>query len=163
MSEELLDQNEIAELVRRMHSADGSDKSKAAEEAGIPLIDIPEGDIKANTAQVMFADVVPAGKVDPLGNLDHLGHVNMELEIVLGEATLTVGELISMDKDTVIPLRKLVGDNAQILANGRAVAEGEIVVLNDRFAFRVHSVDDKREAAARVADVPAVSERNEDM
>jgi flagellar motor switch protein FliN len=163
MSEEWLNQEEIAKLVRCMQSTEPVDEGITMGESDIQINKGNKVDARSTTAQVRFVDVVPPDKVDPLGNIHHLGHVSMELEIVLGEATLTVGELISLDKDSVIPLRKLAGDNAQILANGRAVAEGEIVVLNDRFAFRVHSVDDKKKTATRQGDIPAARERDEEV
>jgi flagellar motor switch protein FliN len=71
---------------------------------------------------------------------EEFAHINFPLQLVLGETILTVKELLDLKEDSVIVLDRLAADSATLLLNGRPLAEGEIVVFNDCFAFRINSL-----------------------
>lgn len=53
------------------------------------------------------------------------------LKVVLGSAKMPVATLSKLAKGSVVKLDKVVGDPVDILVNGRLVARGEVVVLNE--------------------------------
>ncbi len=71
---------------------------------------------------------------------DLLLDVPLRVSVELGRARLRIQELLELGPGAVVELDRLAGDAVDILVNGRQVAQGEIVVLNDRFAVRVVSV-----------------------
>jgi len=73
-------------------------------------------------------------KAFSIGMLDD---VQMSVQIELGRAELLIDEVMSMRKGVVVPLDKLAGDPIDIVVNGRLLARGEVLVLNDKFCVRV--------------------------
>jgi flagellar motor switch protein FliN/FliY len=50
-------------------------------------------------------------------------------------------ELLELGQGSIVDLERLAGEPVDILVNGRPIALGEIVVLNDRYAVRVVSIN----------------------
>ncbi|MHC4880065.1 MAG: flagellar motor switch protein FliN [Planctomycetota bacterium] len=78
-----------------------------------------------------------SGQRFSLGTLDD---VELELQIELGRAELLIEEVLSLREGAVVPLDKLAGDPVDILVNGRLLARGEVLVLNDNFCVRVAEI-----------------------
>ena len=55
-------------------------------------------------------------------------------------AELLIEEVLQLKSGSVVPLDKLAGDPVDILVNGRLVARGEVLVLNDNFCVRVAEI-----------------------
>jgi flagellar motor switch protein FliN len=74
----------------------------------------------------------------PEGNASHpLHQVKATLQVYLGSATLTVGELMSAAKNQLLVLDRTVGEPVDLLLEGQVVARGQLVALDDRFAVRI--------------------------
>jgi flagellar motor switch protein FliN len=76
---------------------------------------------------------------DGLG-LSALQDVELDLRIELGRTELLIEEVLQLREGSVVPLNKLAGDPVDILVNGRLVARGEVLVLNDNFCVRVAEI-----------------------
>ncbi|MET0338047.1 MAG: FliM/FliN family flagellar motor switch protein [Caulobacter sp.] len=63
--------------------------------------------------------------------------VNVEIQVVLGRATLPMQQLLRMGRGAVIPLDAGVNDEVWILANNHPVARGEIQIQDDRITIAV--------------------------
>ena len=63
--------------------------------------------------------------------------VNVEIQVVLGRATLPMAQLLKMGRGAVIPLDTTVNDEVWILANNHPVARGEIQINDDQIAIEV--------------------------
>jgi len=70
-------------------------------------------------------------------NLARLGNVYLDVAVEVGRKEMTLQELRSIKKDSVIGLPKLAGEAFDILLNDRVFAEGEVVVVTDMMAVRV--------------------------
>ena len=70
-------------------------------------------------------------------NLNRLNNVWVTVIVEFGRKEMTVRELLQLKEQEVIELDKLPGEPLDLLVNGQLVARGEIVVLNDTFAFRI--------------------------
>ncbi len=62
------------------------------------------------------------------------------MRIELGRTELLIEEVLQLREGSVVPLNKLAGDPVDILVNGRLVARGEVLVLNDNFCVRVAEI-----------------------
>ncbi|HVW01421.1 MAG TPA: flagellar motor switch protein FliN [Planctomycetaceae bacterium] len=73
-------------------------------------------------------------------SLEALQEVELDLRIELGRTQLLIEEVLKLREGSVVPLDKLAGDPVDILVNGRLVARGEVLVLNDNFCVRVAEI-----------------------
>ncbi|MCA8986309.1 MAG: flagellar motor switch protein FliN [Planctomycetaceae bacterium] len=72
--------------------------------------------------------------------LSLLQDVELDLRIELGRTRLEIEEVVSLRSGSVVPLDKLAGDPVDILVNGKLIARGEVLVLNDNFCVRVAEI-----------------------
>jgi len=69
--------------------------------------------------------------------LELMRDVQLDMSIELGRTHMQLEDVLRLKQGTVVPLDKLAGDPADIYVNGRLVARGEVLVLNDNFCVRV--------------------------
>jgi len=69
--------------------------------------------------------------------LELMRDVQLDMTIELGRTHMHLEDVLQLKRGTVVPLDKLAGDPADIYVNGRLVARGEVLVLNDNFCVRV--------------------------
>ena len=81
----------------------------------------------------------------PGQNLEMLLDLPLELSVELGRARMSLQELLKLDKGSVIRLGRTEGEPLEIQVNGRTVARGEVVVVNDRLGVRVTEIGEARE------------------
>jgi flagellar motor switch protein FliN/FliY len=70
-------------------------------------------------------------------NLDLIRDVELNLKIELGRTQMHLEDVLKLRKGSVVPLDKLAGDPVDIYANGRLIARGEVLVMDDSFCVRV--------------------------
>jgi flagellar motor switch protein FliN len=70
-------------------------------------------------------------------SFDLLRDVQLDLKIELGRTHMHLEEVLQLKKGAVVTLDKLAGDPVDIFVNGRLIARGEVLVLNDSFCVRV--------------------------
>jgi flagellar motor switch protein FliN/FliY len=68
-------------------------------------------------------------KIPP--NLEMVMRIPVTVQIVLGSATLPVSNLVKLGRGAVVPLDRRVGEPVDVVVNGRVVARGEVVVLDE--------------------------------
>jgi flagellar motor switch protein FliN len=69
--------------------------------------------------------------------LDLVRDVELNLKIELGRTHMYLEDVLKLRKGSVVPLDKLAGDPVDVYVNGRLIARGEVLVLNDNFCVRV--------------------------
>ena len=77
-------------------------------------------------------------------SLESLGDIELDVTLELGRAEITIEELLQLREGSVVPLDKAAGDPIDILANGRLVARGEVIVVDDKFGVRICEVVSQR-------------------
>jgi flagellar motor switch protein FliN len=70
-------------------------------------------------------------------NIDMLMDVEMEIYVELGKKTMLVKDILKLGKGSVVELEKAAGEPLGIFINGRKLAEGEVVVVDDHFGIRI--------------------------
>ncbi|NOZ39118.1 MAG: flagellar motor switch protein FliN [Planctomycetes bacterium] len=80
--------------------------------------------------------------------LELMRDVQLDMTIELGRTHMQLEELLKLRQGAVVPLDKLAGDPADIYVNGRLVARGEVLVLNDNFCIRVAELIEGENAVA---------------
>src|SRR3954454_17679305 len=86
----------------------------------------------------------------------HDGPVQLAVEI--GRTRMTIGQTLDLRPGSVVSLNRLAGEPVDLLINGKPIARGEVVVIDEEFGLRVtdvvssgRSIDDKPEVAAAAA------------
>jgi flagellar motor switch protein FliN/FliY len=82
----------------------------------------------------------PAGSASGAGEslgLEMLQDVVMELSAELGRTRMTVRDLLSLQPGNVVELDRLAGSPADLLVNGRLIARGEVVVVDEDYALKL--------------------------
>lgn len=78
-------------------------------------------------------------------NIDLIMDVPLEISVVLGKTNKTIKEVLSLNSGSLIELNKLVEDPVEVLVNGKRVAFGEVVVVEENFGVRITSIVDSDE------------------
>lgn len=73
-------------------------------------------------------------------NLDLILDVPLELSVVLGKTKRSIKDILSMSTGSVIELDKLTDEPLEILLNGKLIAKGEVVVINESFGVRITNI-----------------------
>ena len=73
-------------------------------------------------------------------NFDLLLDVPLEVTVEIGRARVAIRELLQLAQGSVVELAKLAGEPLDVLINGRPVARGEAVMVNDRFGVRLTDI-----------------------
>ncbi|AFM13294.1 flagellar motor switch protein FliN [Turneriella parva] len=84
-------------------------------------------------------------------NLELLLDVQMALTVELGRTKKYVKEILSLGEGSIIELDKLAGEPVDLLVNGKLIARGEVVVIDENFGVRVTDIVGPAERMARMA------------
>ena len=84
------------------------------------------------------------------GNLGLILDVPLEVSVELGRVRMPVRQLLALTAGSVIELAKLAGEPLDVLINGRAVARGEAVMVNDKFGVRLTEIVSQSERVERL-------------
>jgi flagellar motor switch protein FliN/FliY len=71
------------------------------------------------------------------------------IEVVVGSTTLTLGEILNLGPGSVVELDKLVEEPVDIKVNGKLVAKGELVVVEEKFGVKITDIVEKEERVKR--------------
>jgi flagellar motor switch protein FliN/FliY len=107
----------------------------AAMPASAPTSAVPPSVVQP----VQFAQIEDSG-ARTHGSIDVLLDVRLPISVELGRTEMEVKEILEFGPGTVIELTKLAGEPVDIYINGRLVAQGEVVVVDEHFGVRVTSL-----------------------
>jgi flagellar motor switch protein FliN len=91
-----------------------------------------------------LADQIKAGD-DSLNklkvqNLDFILDIPLKVTVELGRTEVIIKDLLQLGQGSVLELDKLAGEPLEILVNGKLVAKGEVVVVNEKFGIRLTDI-----------------------
>ena len=78
----------------------------------------------------------------PRRGIEMLHGVDMEVTVELGRTRMTVRDLLALTPGAVLELDRAAGSPADLLVNGRLIARGEVVVVDEDFGLRVTEIVD---------------------
>jgi flagellar motor switch protein FliN len=95
------------------------------------------GEIPSGVSSYQLHEFAPAAPSKEAATLDLIRDVELDLKIELGRTHMYLEDVLKLRKGSVVPLDKMAGDPVDIYVNGRLIARGEVLVLNDNFCVRV--------------------------
>jgi flagellar motor switch protein FliN len=73
-------------------------------------------------------------------DLQRLHDVPVELAVEIGRTRMTIGETLALGPGSIVSLNRLAGEPVDLLVNGRPIARGEVVVVDEEFGLRVTEI-----------------------
>ncbi len=70
-------------------------------------------------------------------DISFLNEIEVTVTVELGRTVMPVKEILKLHRGSVVELEKLVGQPVDLLVNGTPMAKGEVIVINERFGFRI--------------------------
>ena len=89
-----------------------------------------------------------APRADGGADLGRLQNVPVELAVELGRTRMTIGDALALGIGSVVTVGRLAGDPVDLLVNGRVIARGEVVAIEEELGLRI------TEIAAPVVEAP---------
>jgi len=92
----------------------------------------------------------PAQGTGESANLELILDVPLSVTVELGRVKMPVRDLLALGAGSVIELSKLAGEPLDVLINGRPVAHGEAVMINEKFGVRLTEIVSQTERVERL-------------
>jgi len=118
--------------------------------------EISEDDWAAAMAEQAIADSTPAAPAQPahifpsfgesgnkasmMGELDMILDIPVQITVELGRTKITIKNLLQLAHGSVVELDAMAGEPMNVLVNGTLIAQGEVVVVNDKFGIRLTDI-----------------------
>jgi flagellar motor switch protein FliN/FliY len=91
--------------------------------------------------EIEFAPLEPAAVGGAsVTDLERLNDVMVELTVEVGRTRMTLGQALSLGPGSVVTLDRLADKPVDLLVNGRPIARGEVVVIDEEFGLRITEV-----------------------
>ena len=86
-------------------------------------------------------DSASEGAIAGDADLTRLTDVTVELTVEVGRTHMSLGETMSLGQGSVVTLDRLADKPVDLLVNGRPIARGEVVVIDEQFGLRITEVN----------------------
>jgi flagellar motor switch protein FliN len=91
-----------------------------------------------NVSRVQFSQLEETPTPSPMNYAqEHLMDLDIQVDVILGRTKVSLRKLLSLQAGHVISLDKFAGEPVDIEANGKLIARGEIVGVDDHFGVRI--------------------------
>ena len=124
-------------------AATASAAAKSAEtqlnkaQQALASVDAPAAELPPGMKPFEFRSLSGRAPNTDSATLELLRDVQLDLKIELGRTHMQLDEVLQLKTGAVVTLDKLAGDPVDIYVNGRLIARGEVLVMNDNFCVRV--------------------------
>ncbi len=95
---------------------------------------------KNATASVFQDFASPSPRSDTHNDIDFILDIPVQLTVELGRTKIAIKNLLQLAQGSVVELDGLAGEPMDVLVNGCLIAQGEVVVVNDKFGIRLTDV-----------------------
>ncbi|PLV56798.1 flagellar motor switch phosphatase FliY [Thermotoga sp. SG1] len=133
-----------ADLVKKMYEY----FAKAHKEETEEKKEEKKDEKKVKVEPVEFSELKPSGaaKVEiPQDKLEMLLDIPLKVTVELGRTKMTLKRVLEMIPGSIIELDKLTGEPVDIFVNGKLIARGEVVVIDENFGVRVTEIVSPKE------------------
>ncbi|MDQ6685050.1 MAG: flagellar motor switch protein FliN [Pseudomonadota bacterium] len=128
-----------------------AEDSAAAEWASVAP---PGGDMQASTDQVQpapFANFSPSGNVAAGNDINMILDIPVQLTVELGRTRIPIKNILQLAQGSVVELEAMAGEPMDVLVNGYLIAQGEVVVVNEKFGVRLTDIVTPSERMRRLS------------
>jgi flagellar motor switch protein FliN len=110
--------------------------------------DEPGGVLSGDTSRPMHG---PGAAADaPVNDINMVLDIPVQLSVELGRTRVSIKHILQLGQGSVVELDALAGEPMDVLVNGYLIAQGEVVVVNDKFGIRLTDVVTPSERLRRI-------------
>ena len=106
---------------------------------------------QAKPAQIFQSFGETDGKASMMNELDMILDIPVQIAVELGRTKITIKNLLQLAHGSVVELDAMAGEPMSVFVNGTLIAQGEVVVVNDKFGIRLTDVVTPSERLRRVS------------
>jgi flagellar motor switch protein FliN/FliY len=88
----------------------------------------------------IFNPLTSAGSAGAPGDIDLIMDIPVQLTVELGRTRIPIRHILQLAQGSVVELEGLAGEPMDVLVNGCLIAQGEVVVVNDKFGIRLTDI-----------------------
>jgi len=107
---------------------------------GMPMMGYGMPNVNIQPAQ--FQNFAPAGQGEMVSaeSIGLIKDVPLEVTVELGRTSKSISDILEFAPGTIIELDKIAGEPIDVLVNGKFVAKGEVVVIEESFGVRIMEI-----------------------
>lgn len=94
----------------------------------------------AKPAQIFPSFSETDGKASMMNELDMILDIPVQIAVELGRTKITIKNLLQLAHGSVVELDAMAGEPMSVFVNGTLIAQGEVVVVNDKFGIRLTDI-----------------------
>jgi flagellar motor switch protein FliN len=95
----------------------------------------------SNTEAQVFSEFTPKNKLNETQNdIDFILDIPVQITVELGRTKIAIKNLLQLAQGSVVELDGMAGEPMDVLVNGCLIAQGEVVVVNDKFGIRLMDI-----------------------
>ena len=98
-----------------------------------------------------FANFSPTTAGGPAGDINMILDIPVQLTVELGRTRIPIKNILQLAQGSVVELDALAGEPMDVLVNGYLIAQGEVVVVNDKFGIRLTDIVTPSERMRRLS------------
>lgn len=120
---------------------EAAETDPAAESADDPTLDEAVGEAAApGVEDVEFPELAMGEAIAASPNIERLLDVRLSLTVELGRRRMVVQDVLNLGQGSILDLQKNSSEPVDVLINGKLLAHGEVVVIDDNFGVRITSL-----------------------
>ncbi|MFP4020052.1 MAG: flagellar motor switch phosphatase FliY [Halanaerobium sp.] len=109
-----------------------------------------EREDKVDVQSAQFPEFNEASSQPLPNNMELIKDVPLEVTVRLGKTVMKIRDILDLGDGSIIELDKLAGEPVDLLVNGKLVAKGEVVVIDENFGFRVKDIISPAERLSKI-------------
>ncbi|WP_457427808.1 flagellar motor switch protein FliN [Roseateles sp. P5_E7] len=122
-----------------------------AEAAPAPSVASEVAEVPEQVSTPNFANFTPTGGMGPGNDINMILDIPVQLTVELGRTRIPIKNILQLAQGSVVELDALAGEPMDVLVNGYLIAQGEVVVVNDKFGIRLTDIVTPSERMRRLS------------
>jgi len=138
-TDQITEDDWAAAMMEQSTAETGSDAE--ARRVAADLATVAESPYQAKPASKLFPDFGSSSpRSGTLNDFDMILDIPVQLTVELGRTKISIRNLLQLAHGSVVELDGLAGEPMDVLVNGTLIAQGEVVVVNDKFGIRLTDI-----------------------
>ncbi|MBT3046505.1 MAG: flagellar motor switch protein FliN [gamma proteobacterium symbiont of Ctena orbiculata] len=135
-----------------MSEENTSDPNEALADEWAAALD-EQGDTESGDEAAAAAsfDELQDESVNEAVNMDAILDVPVTISMEIGRTKINIRNLLQLNQGSVVELDRLAGEPMDVLVNGTLIAQGEVVVVNEKFGLRLTDIISPSERVKRLS------------
>ncbi|MES9834130.1 MAG: flagellar motor switch protein FliN [Candidatus Thiodiazotropha sp. DIVDIV] len=122
-----------------------------ADEWAAALEDQGDGEQPSETETASFDELTDDSGSANSVNMDAILDVPVTISMEIGRTKINIRNLLQLNQGSVVELDRLAGEPMDVLVNGTLIAQGEVVVVNEKFGLRLTDIISPSERVKRLS------------